>query len=40
MAVPPADYLNNLPGLFFPMYADDALHLLNKQAVLRIQSQA
>ena len=34
-----SDYLNNLPGLFFPMYADDALHLINRQAVLRVQSQ-
>ena len=35
-----SDYLNHLPGQFFPMYVDDALHLINKHAVLRIQSQA
>ncbi len=34
-----SDYVNNLPGSFFPLYADDALHLINKHAVLRIQSQ-
>jgi len=34
-----SDYVNNLPGTFFPLYADDALHLINKHAVLRIQSQ-
>ena len=34
-----SDYLNSLPGSFFPLYADDALHILNKNAVLRIQSQ-
>ncbi len=34
-----SDYLNNLPGTFFPLYADDALHLINKHSVLRIQSQ-
>jgi hypothetical protein len=34
-----SDYVNNLPGNFFPLYADDALHLINKHAVLRIQSQ-
>lgn len=34
-----SDYLNKLPGDFFPLYADDTLHLVNKHAVLRIQSQ-
>ena len=34
-----SDYLNNLSGTFFPLYADDALHLVNKHAVLRIQPQ-
>ncbi len=34
-----SDYLNNLPGAFFPLYADDALHLINKLAVLRLHSQ-
>ncbi len=34
-----SDYVNNLPGTFFPLYADDALHLINKNAVLRIQAQ-
>jgi len=34
-----SDYLNHLPGRFFPMYADDTLHLINKHAVIRIQSQ-
>lgn len=34
-----SDYLNSLPGTFFPLYADDAIHLLNKHAVIRIQSQ-
>jgi hypothetical protein len=35
-----SDYINSLPGTFFQLYADDALHLLNKHAVLRIQSQS
>src|SRR5574341_1423542 len=34
-----SDYVNNLPGAFFPLYADDALHLINKHAVLRFHSQ-
>ena len=34
-----SDYLNNLSGTFFPLYADDALHLINKHSVLRVQSQ-
>ena len=35
-----SDYLNNVAGPFFPLYADDGLHLINKQAVLRVQAQA
>lgn len=35
-----SDYVNSLAGSFFQLYADDALHLLNKHAVVRIQSQS
>jgi hypothetical protein len=35
-----SDFLNSLPGTFFQLYADDALHLVNKHAVVRIQAEA
>ena len=35
-----SDYLNTLGGAFFPLYAEDALRLINKHFVLRVQPQA